>query len=93
MLHKVGAKGQLVIPKEIRERLGIEPGSLAVQHVVDDHLEVHFVTAEHHRSLKGSLAPYTNVCIPGDEALEEAIERAWDMAVEEEVARWRGQAT
>jgi AbrB family looped-hinge helix DNA binding protein len=26
MTHRVGVKGQVVIPKEIRERLGIEPG-------------------------------------------------------------------
>lgn len=26
MTHRVGAKGQVVIPKEIRERLRIEPG-------------------------------------------------------------------
>jgi AbrB family looped-hinge helix DNA binding protein len=26
MTHKVGAKGQVVIPKEIRDRIGIEPG-------------------------------------------------------------------
>lgn len=93
MAAKVGAKGQVVIEKAIRDRLGIEPGWIALQHVVDDHVEIHFVPPEHHRSLKGSLAPYTNVCIPGDDALEAAIERAWDMAVEEEVARWRGQAT
>lgn len=26
MTHKVGAKGQVVIPKAIRERIGIQPG-------------------------------------------------------------------
>jgi AbrB family looped-hinge helix DNA binding protein len=26
MTHRVGAKGQVVIPKEIREEIGIEPG-------------------------------------------------------------------
>jgi antitoxin PrlF len=26
MTHKVGAKGQVVIPKEIRDEIGIEPG-------------------------------------------------------------------
>jgi AbrB family looped-hinge helix DNA binding protein len=27
MTHRVGTKGQVVIPKELREGLGIEPGS------------------------------------------------------------------
>lgn len=30
MTHKVGAKGQVVIPKSIRLRLGIEPGDRVV---------------------------------------------------------------
>ncbi len=30
MTHKVGAKGQVVIPKAIREEIGIEPGDEVV---------------------------------------------------------------
>jgi antitoxin PrlF len=30
MTHRVGAKGQVVIPKVIRERIGIEPGDEVV---------------------------------------------------------------
>ena len=35
-MHKVGSKGQVVIAKEIRDELGIQPGWLALQRVVDD---------------------------------------------------------
>lgn len=86
MLHKVGAKGQIVIPKEIREQLGIEPGGFVVQHVVDGHLEVYSVPAEHNRSLAGCLAPYTNVHISQEE-WHDAVERAWAEGVREDWER------
>jgi AbrB family looped-hinge helix DNA binding protein len=87
MPSKVGTKGQIVIEKEIRDRLGIEPGAMAIQQVVDGHLEVHFLPAPHNRSLLGILRPYVS-----DELLERAEkmdwseirERAWREAVEEE---------
>lgn len=58
MAYAVGPKGQIVIAKEIRERLGVGPGWVAIQSVVDDHLEVYFVPPEHRRSLKGVLADH-----------------------------------
>ena len=63
MASKVGSKGQLVISKEIRDRLGIKPGWTACQLLVDDHVETHFVPPEHNRSLKSSLDAYTDRAI------------------------------
>ena len=43
MAHVVGFKGQVVIAKEIRDQLRIEPGWLALQRLVNDHVEVYFL--------------------------------------------------
>ena len=44
----------MVINKEIRKKLGIEPGWLALQRIVDDHVEIYFLPPEHNRSLRVS---------------------------------------
>ncbi|ACY48318.1 AbrB/MazE/SpoVT family DNA-binding domain-containing protein [Rhodothermus marinus] len=58
MTYKIGSKGQVVIAKEIRDKLGIGPGWEVVQLLVEDHVELYFVPPVHRRSLKGMLAPY-----------------------------------
>ena len=51
MTHRVGAKGQVVIPKELRDQLGIEPGDEVSFWLHDDHVVVR--PAKHRRPLRG----------------------------------------
>ena len=83
MASKVGTKGQIVIEKEIRDRLGIEPGSLAIQEVVDGHLEIHFLPPPHNRSLRGILRPYIS-----QEVLDRTSKMEWHEIKEEAWRNW-----
>ncbi len=90
MATVVGPKGQIVIVKEIRDRLGVKPGWVTLQRLVDDHVEVHFVPPEHRESLKGSLAKYINRDTASiDENWSKVKEDAWANAVKEEADRWK----
>ena len=87
MAHVVGRKGQVVIAKGIRDSLGIAPGWVALQRVVDDHVEIRFLPPEHRESLKGSLAPYVTRNTPSSTEFAEARERAWNSAAQERSGR------
>ena len=80
MPYVVGHKGQIVIAKDIRERLGIGPGWLALQRVVDDHVVVYFLPPGHRRSLKGSLAQHVGTRVAPGMDWDEAREGAWEEA-------------
>jgi AbrB family looped-hinge helix DNA binding protein len=80
MSYTVGPKGQVVIAKEIRDKLGVEPGWVAVQRLVDDHAEVFFLPPSHSKSLKGSLARYARGRMPAGKSWDEARARAWIIA-------------
>jgi len=83
MARVVGARGQVVIAKEIRQQLGVEPGWMALQRLVGDHVEVYFVPPEHTKSLKGSLAAHLKVPIPPGEEWDGARQAAWTKAARE----------
>jgi AbrB family looped-hinge helix DNA binding protein len=78
--HKVGQKGQVVIAKEIRERLGVKRGWLAVQRLVGDHVEIYFLAPAHRQSLKGSVAGHIRRRVPPGPAWDTAREQAWRAA-------------
>lgn len=56
MTHRVGPKGQVVIPKDLRDRLGISPGD-EVELALDEGADaVRLEPVRHHPTLRGSLA-------------------------------------
>ena len=52
---KTSPKGQVVIPKEIRKRLGITPGKRLLFRVVDDHAEITPLPDDPIAALRGTL--------------------------------------
>ncbi|HET9765633.1 MAG TPA: AbrB/MazE/SpoVT family DNA-binding domain-containing protein [Thermoanaerobaculia bacterium] len=79
MTFRVGSKGQVVIDKRIRDELGVEPGSLAIQQRVGDHVEIAFLPPEHTRSLRGILQGARRRTVP-IASWEKAKSDAWRAA-------------
>ena len=85
MAYTVGSKGQIVIAKEIRKKLGVESGWVAVQRLVDDHVEMYLFPPEHGDSLKGSLKKHLKGKAATGEEWDKAREAAWDKAAREKM--------
>lgn len=82
MDNKVGSRGQIVIEKRIRDRLGIEAGYRAIRLVVDDHVEPYFIPPDHNQSLMGVLSSHVTEPIPeSDDDWHVAKRSAWTEAV------------
>jgi bifunctional DNA-binding transcriptional regulator/antitoxin component of YhaV-PrlF toxin-antitoxin module len=73
LANSVGPKGQVVIEKAIRDRLGVEPGWQAVQLLVDNHVEIYFIPPPHNRSLLGAAKPFIRRYPNPDEDWDEAV--------------------
>jgi len=74
---KTSSKGQIVIPKEIREKLGINPGRKLLLRVVDQHAEIVPLPEEPVKALRGTLKSDTSL------AAELLEERKKDDAIDE----------
>ncbi|HUK46130.1 MAG TPA: AbrB/MazE/SpoVT family DNA-binding domain-containing protein [Terriglobales bacterium] len=51
----MSSKGQIVIPSELRQQLGITPGTRIAIHVEKNHLVLEPITEAYIQSLRGSL--------------------------------------
>jgi AbrB family looped-hinge helix DNA binding protein len=96
MANVIGSKGQVVIAKEIRDRLGVGPGWKAIQRLVDDHVEIRFIPPTHKRSLAGILKPYIDPDMfpVSDEDIDRAIEAGFAEEAREEAqiaADWQAR--
>ena len=78
MDNKVGNKGQIVLDRKIRQKLGVEPGWRVQQTWVEDHIEIRLLPPDHNRSLAGALNAYSKPSsLEWDDAISESIAAGW----------------
>jgi AbrB family looped-hinge helix DNA binding protein len=90
MTHKVGTKGQVVIPKAIREEIGIEPGDEVAFEAEGLEVRVRRVADEaqvHEREIKALRGIWADVSGAGTEDLM-AERRAEREREERKAQRW-----
>ncbi|MGC8494758.1 MAG: AbrB/MazE/SpoVT family DNA-binding domain-containing protein [Syntrophobacteraceae bacterium] len=58
---KASSKGQIVIPKELREKLGIGAGRKLLLRLVEDHMEIIPLPEEPVKTLRGTLKGETSL--------------------------------
>lgn len=82
-MRRVGHKGQVVIDRDIRAQLAIQPGWETIQRIVDGRVEITFLPPPRSDSLRGCLAPLMHG--PGGRGRDfgEIREAAWRQAIED----------
>ena len=78
MAVKVSSKGQITLPKRIRDLMGLKPGSVIDFRIDEYGVRIERVPENQAQALAGSLSRYSKKRVPDNEVLEE---------VKEEVAR------
>ena len=74
---QVNRRGQITLDPDVRRELGITPGMISRQRVVDGHLEIVFVPGPHRQSRFGALAEYRrDPGVSTGAALEDAVQEA-----------------
>jgi bifunctional DNA-binding transcriptional regulator/antitoxin component of YhaV-PrlF toxin-antitoxin module len=77
MPNRVGAKGNIVIDKNIRDRLGVKPGWETVQLLQDGYVEVYFLPPVGPDTVFGRLrVDGASEWLKDDDRLHEATDRA-----------------
>ena len=74
----VGADGKVLIPREIRERIGIGPGWIARQRIVGAHLEILFIPPEPARAHSAVVVPDEEWAEVKERAVAEGITADWE---------------
>lgn len=92
MSGRVGAEGNIVIEKSIRDRLGVEPGWETIQLLRGGHVEVHFLPPVRPGASAGILGPASDESpLQDDESLHATIEEAVELSVRERFAPADGE--
>lgn len=89
MAGRVGSKGNIVIDREIRARLGVEAGWETIQILREGHVEIHFLPPAQPGSSAGVLrGTEPHPVLEDDECLKQAIYEALGEAARERYDRW-----
>jgi hypothetical protein len=73
-MGQVTTRGQITIDRSARKELGVRPGMVAHQRVVDGRLEVVFLPAPHRRSLAGQLRRGSGPAAVTNDEIERAVQ-------------------